>query len=77
MIYLCHWWSFSFGGVCVYLLVRPIRATSLLKSLPNIMMWFRFLLVVVVIFSSMLGIKCRPFWCDGMYRLIIIICVKG
>ena len=45
----------------MYSLVRPIRATSLLKSPPNIMMWFWLLLVVVVIFSSILGIRRRSF----------------
>ena len=45
----------------MYLLVHPIRAKSLLKSPPNIMVWFWLLLVVVVIFSSMLGIRCRLF----------------
>ena len=63
--------------VCMYSLVCPIRATSLLKFPPNIMIWFWLLLVVVVIFSSILGIRCRSFWCDGMYRLIVIICVRG
>ena len=57
----------------MYSLVRPIRAMSLLKSPPIIMMWFLFLLVVVVMLFSMLGIKCRTFWCDGMYKLIMII----
>ena len=33
--------------VCMYLLVRSIRATSLFKSPPNTMMWFLLLLVVV------------------------------
>ena len=60
----------------MYSLVHPIRAMSLLKSPPNIMIWFQFLLIVVVIFSSLLDIRCRSFWCDCIYRLIIIIYIR-